>query len=334
MSNRDPFEELLSGMNRPVQPRPEFEQALEHRLMAELGSAEPSGKGLSYMSESAATSRTWRVSAEPESNRRRWLPVLEIAAVVLIAIGIGAGVLASRGMLPGQSNDNKAALTIQYPITPDPSECTVEPRTVEEVEALVPDQPDYSSNPDIPTREPTATPPLDLRHSPADEETAREIEAAYREWVACLNAGDALRYAALLSDDLLRTGSFDLTSFETPIPEEDRLTILDISYLREFDDGRAGGVLVIAPNSFPAAISPQFFIFTKEGDHWLLDGFPMWWASSVEGDSDVEVVDGEENMLPTVTPVSNELLIETTNTPEDTPTVIQNVLLPTETPEP
>jgi hypothetical protein len=293
MSNRDPFDEMLSGLNRPAQPRPEFARALEHRLMAELGTAEPSGKGQTDMSQAAATTRTWRVSAEPESGRRRWLPVLEIAAVVLIAIGIGGVVLGSRGMLPGQSNDNKAAQSTQYPITPDPSECTVEPRTVEEVEKLVPPTPDYSELNLRPTSE--GTPPFDLQHSAADEETTREIEAAYREWAACINAGDSLRLAALTSDETIRSGAVDLVDPEDapkPLPEDQRLTILDVSYVREFDDGRAGGVLITAPVGFPAAITPFFFIFEKQGDRWLLDGQPMWWASEVGDSNEVTYEEG------------------------------------------
>jgi hypothetical protein len=327
MSNRDPFEELLAGLNRPVRPPSEFARSLEQRLFTEFGKSEEPGKAVTEMEQTSGVTRSWPVISKPESTGGKLLPVLEIAAVLLIALGIGAAVLGSCGMLPGQSNGNNAARTAEYPITPRPSECTVAPRPIEEIEALEPENAGASITEPNPARD--ATPLINLQHTPADGETTKEIEAAYREWIACSNAGDKYRMYAMFTDDMIRSGMVDFSSMENagnPIPEGDQLAILDISYVREFDDGRAGGVLVIAPSNYPAVIQPVIFIFKREDDRWLIDGLPIWWASAI-GDSDVveggyeveygtPVFEPTVVQAPTITPVDNEPLIVPTITPE------------------
>src|SRR5687768_2449235 len=73
----------------------------------------------------------------------------------------------------------------ELPVTPDPAECVVEPRTLEEIRGLSGPPPDgESASP--------ATAPTTSRGEPADAETIAGIVATVRQFVACVNAGDEL----------------------------------------------------------------------------------------------------------------------------------------------
>jgi hypothetical protein len=338
MPDQDPIAEMLRRLDRPVAPTAAFARTLEQRLLGEIGQAATSERN--EMSQSTPVSRSWLVTEDARPRRRAWLPVLEIAAILVIALGIGGAVLGSRGLLPGQSGNNHGATSAAFPIIPDPSECTVAPRTAEEVRAIVRD---YSQGPP-PDQTPSATPDRTLQHHPASAEVAAQIEAAYREWIACANAGDFLRMYALETDGFIgQGGSIDvINKAPTPVPSGERLEILDFSYSREFSDGRAGAVAVIGSVGSAAVIQPVFFLFEKHGDRWLVDASPEGWAPDLSS-SDVTVVtsDGaptyESSLTPTptaavyqaVTPVISQVDLE----PSPTVTPVSYVILiPTITP--
>jgi len=107
-------------------------------------------------------------------------------------------------------------------VFPDPAECMVEPRSADELRALFREAAATPVADAAPGGSPTpAVPP---EGDPADEQTVAEINAAWREFIACINAGDLPRVFALLSDDKVRSDfGFDVASGAT----EDQL----IAYL-------------------------------------------------------------------------------------------------------
>src|SRR5829696_5692116 len=84
---------------------------------------------------------------------------------------------------------------------PAPAECTVQPRSTDELRALF--------------REVAATPVLDSpiaspgpavapTGAPADEQTVAAVNATWRQYIACINRGDQARMFALVSNDMVR----------------------------------------------------------------------------------------------------------------------------------
>jgi hypothetical protein len=158
---------------------------------------------------------------------------------------------------------------------PSAAECTVEPRPEDELRALfreaaatpVLDSPDASPTPAV-------APPGD----PADEQTVAEVSATWRQFVACINAGDQARMFAVYSDDMVRRQfvvdiAFGVTEdalFEflaaTPVPLPDP-SVPDVPFtdVRVLRDGR---VAVVGPGEQGRG---DVRIFVKEGDRWLID---------------------------------------------------------------
>jgi len=57
-------------------------------------------------------------------------------------------------------------------------------------------------------------------------------------------------------------------------PPAERVTLLDVVYVREYPDGRVGAVVVIDDPLAPSPAEPYFFVFIREGDRWLFDEWP------------------------------------------------------------
>jgi hypothetical protein len=170
--------------------------------------------------------------------------------------------------------------SIALPVTPDPADCVVAPRTVEELRALigtpepfVPPPPDATPPPrPTPASRPT-TPPSE----PADAETIAGIVATTYHFLACVNAGDMLRGYALYTDEFVRTTVFLDPSIERPprpVPADERVTLLDVVYVRVFPDGRVGAVIVIDDPLAPSPAEPYFFVFREIDGAWLFDEWP------------------------------------------------------------
>src|SRR5215208_4636808 len=129
------------------------------------------------------------VHAAHEAQIRHCLLTIVVALFSLLLVG-GPGVQAQAGTATADQDVASAA------------ECTVAPRSEDELRALF--------------REAAATPiptSLELAASPtpaiaptgdsADEQTVAEISAIWREFIACISAGDQARMFALFSDDMV-----------------------------------------------------------------------------------------------------------------------------------
>jgi hypothetical protein len=162
------------------------------------------------------------------------------------------------------------------PGVPAAAECTVEPRPEDELRALFREVA-ATPIPDIPEASPTpAVPPPG---EPADEQTVAEISATWRQFIACIHAGDQARMFALFSDDMVRRqlyvdiafgvteeALFDfLAATPVPLAPDVGALFVPIDDARVLEDGR---VAVIGPGEQGRA---EVRIFVKEGDRWVID---------------------------------------------------------------
>ncbi len=159
---------------------------------------------------------------------------------------------------------------------PAPAECTVEPRTENELRALFRE---VVATPIPTSSEASPTPAVPPTGAPADEQTVAEINATWRQYIACLNSGDQARMFALLSDDMVRRQlvvdvAFGVTEdalftflSATPVPllPEQSVPFVPLADARLLSDGR---VAVVGPGEEGRG---DVRIFVKEGDRWLLD---------------------------------------------------------------
>ena len=191
--------------------------------------------------------------------------VMLVIVGALLAMAMGAHEVNAQAGTPTVAN-----------ATPTADECTVAPRSEQELRALF--------------REAAATPiPDSLLASPApafspmgvpaDEETVAAVAATWRQYLACLTAGNQARMFAVLSDDMVRRQflvdiAFGITedalftylaATPVPLPSDQAVSFLPFEEARVLDDGR---VAVVGPGDQGRG---DVRIFIKEGDRWLLD---------------------------------------------------------------
>ena len=164
---------------------------------------------------------------------------------------------------------------------PAPEECTVAPRSLEELQRLhaAPATPAAASASPTPVALPTG--------APVDAATAEAVTAAVRQFVACLNAGDYWRQLATYSDRFVQiflqayldpaTGVTQeiYDAYATPRPPDPSLQagLLEIGPIVQLPDGR---VAVAAVADVPGDDAPprqSIFYFVKNGDRWQIDDF-------------------------------------------------------------
>jgi hypothetical protein len=190
-----------------------------------------------------------------------------LAVIVLLAVLLTTGIVHVSAQSSPASEGTPAGMEF-----PDPSECTVEPVSIDHlvelfdaVKAAGPATPAAAANA-------APTPPAG---EPADAQTIAEINATWREFVACLNSGDLLRTFSFLSDAKI-TGDFtvdvangltddaQLVEFfsATPVPahDENRLPYVPNQDLRVLPDGRVAWV-------YP----DEVLIWIKVDGRWLID---------------------------------------------------------------
>lgn len=161
---------------------------------------------------------------------------------------------------------------------PGPEGCTVEPRTLDQIQAI-------SDGPD-PVQPPNAT---ETGGELADDATRQEIVATARELVACSNAGDILRRLALYSDDRLHFAYPDgptraleaIAKNPLPLALTERVALISVDDVRTLPDGRVSAeVTVDNPGNHthdPTAVatpSPREtakLIFVQQNGRWLVD---------------------------------------------------------------
>ncbi len=154
-------------------------------------------------------------------------------------------------------------------VTIDPAECRVEPRPLAGFESVIGTPGAVSA---ILMGTPIATGEIPSGGTPADPAVVDAVTATAREFLACANAGDMRRAAALLTDDAFRQfyGGIDqrdvaeLAGIPTPLPMELRASSVAVEDVRVLEDGRVTAVTEINGGR-------NVLIFVATGDRYLLD---------------------------------------------------------------
>jgi hypothetical protein len=164
---------------------------------------------------------------------------------------------------------------------PRPEECTVAPRTVDELQALF-------ARPATPTAAPAspipATLPIGL---PVDPATADAVKSAIRLFIACFNAGDFWRQMATYSDRYVQvylqayldpaTGInqeiYDLYATPRPIESEHQSALIEIGEIVQEPDGRVATIVTADDPSDDIAPGQTLVYLVKNGDRWQIDDF-------------------------------------------------------------
>ena len=197
---------------------------------------------------------------------------------LLILVALAQFTLAAAAPLPAHAQDATPAGDRDIP---DPSECSVEPASADEVLALFHE---LAATPISVT--PTATDPppfVQPEGEPADAETAAAVEAATRELLACTNSYGFLGLVAVASDrhihDVLAqdlaTGvteeamaEFLAVTPEVPTPEQS-VALVDVRDAMIVDEGRIGAVVV--GDEPGVGELTLYLIFVEEAGRYLLD---------------------------------------------------------------
>lgn len=190
---------------------------------------------------------------------------LALAAVVVLV-----------GGRPASAQDASPAAG---PVVPEPAECRVAPRTVDEIAALVgmapPPMPGAGGEDggDVAAEAGSPVPFALPAGEPADAETAAAIDAMRREAVACRNAGDLLRFYAFLSDDQIRRRVSPLTAEEAaalaepplPVPPAEREAFRPSVGLTVLADGRVGRL------AHDEGDVDDYVFYKEVGGRWVID---------------------------------------------------------------
>jgi hypothetical protein len=160
-----------------------------------------------------------------------------------------------------------------------PAECVAEPRTFEDIAAIL-----ALDGEGVPAPAMTQiTPPLG---EVADAETSISIKEAARHVLACFNAGDIPRAAGLMTENGVRRAYWGLTidaenrelaRTRITAPPEPRaeealvrlISVTDISLLP--DERIAAFVVLNEPLLPPAGPETLLFVFANQGGQWLVD---------------------------------------------------------------
>ncbi len=208
----------------------------------------------------------------PPRGRRGWPVSVEATPMKrVVALVVALCSLAFAGPAVTLAQEATAAAGT-FPVTPDPAECQVQPRSVEEFLAISAGATPIAAAPVAAAAE------VPLGDA-ADAETVAGVHATARA-VACFNSGDFPRAFSLLSADALRQIAAEgpmpewavrAFLFATPeaVPAEQRTTLLAVTDVMAMGDGRVGAFLAVTdPPSVPDTI---YVIFIQEGDRWLID---------------------------------------------------------------
>ncbi len=204
---------------------------------------------------------------------RRWLSCVSVIALVGLGTGLDSGrVAAQEEMATPEVSDER--------IVP-PDECQVEPRPAEEVFALLGLAEGAEVTPTA-NRTPVPAPPWVA----ADPETATAATDTTREWLACINADDNFRIAALMTDSaIVRFFGGGLAPDEaiegarsnlagTPVPrtEEEHVRLVAVTDVSRLEDGRVAAMALInEPVMPPRGQETLLLLFVEAEDRLFID---------------------------------------------------------------
>jgi hypothetical protein len=163
-------------------------------------------------------------------------------------------------------------------VTPDPADCQVEPRTVEDLMAFVVTPQSGAASPVSAEATPaTASIP---GGEPADAEVVAGVTATATELYACYNANAFLQVFALFTDDSMARSfvaegitAEGVKLLGTPIPPQAKEDWMSVAVwdVRVRPDGRIGAFLVSRNPMGGDAISTDYSIFVERDGRYLID---------------------------------------------------------------
>ena len=204
---------------------------------------------------------------------RRWLTCVSVFALIGLGTGLDSGRVAAQ--------EEMATPEVSEERVVPPDECQVEPRPSEEVFALLGLAEGADATPTA-ERTPVAAPPWVA----ADEETVSAATEATREWLACINADDNFRIAALMTDSaIVRFFGGGLAPDEaiegarsnlagTPVPrtEEEHVRLVAVTDVSRLEDGRVAAMALInEPVLPPRGQETLLLIFVEAEDRLFID---------------------------------------------------------------
>ena len=159
-------------------------------------------------------------------------------------------------------------------------DCRVEPRSADDIFALL-GLAEGAEQAAPAARTPVPAPPW----TAADKETTAAAEATAREWVACINADDNLRLAALMSDaaltrffasvraaDAIEEARASLAGTPVARAEEEHAQLVSVTDVARLDDGRIVALAEIKePALRPGGQEALLLVFTPVGERLLID---------------------------------------------------------------
>ncbi|MEA2595142.1 MAG: hypothetical protein QOF01_1611 [Thermomicrobiales bacterium] len=171
-------------------------------------------------------------------------------------------------------------------MSPNADECTIEPRRLEELQALVGTPfPEGAGEATSFARQATQIANELPEGTAADEATVQAITAAVRRQMACFNAGNYLGGFAGTTDEFIISqvgfALFDedliaaMTGTPVPLPEEQQTTLIGVREVRALPDGRVAALVDYTSPIPPAeginGVETDLWVFEQVEGEWLLD---------------------------------------------------------------
>ena len=194
-----------------------------------------------------------------------------VFVVVLLA-------LVAASALPAAAQEaTPAAGAERAAFVPGPEECTVAPRSPEDLRGLIA-TPAASTPAVLPT--PPAVPFGAPDGEPADPATVEALTALVRQEWACANADDFPRMLALYTDDLVRRffppeALEEFAAGGTPeaVPAVERTALFAVLDVELLGEGQAGAFVVVDTAGDPLPVEVNYYRFAETADGWLMDDF-------------------------------------------------------------
>ena len=194
-----------------------------------------------------------------------------LAVRVILAWGVAAAVCGSA--LPNTAAQVVTPTAVSFPVTPDPADCVIAPRALEEIVAI-------AATPVPEAVVSQATPFMPPAGEQADAATAAAVTETIYQVFACANAGAPLRFANLYTDRFL--GFFfggvptaDVEEFlalpPQPLPQDQQRIIRGINEVQVLPDGRAGVTIILDEPDDPRSEEPDYVILQLVDGRWLID---------------------------------------------------------------
>ena len=208
---------------------------------------------------------------------RRWLTLISVLALVVLGTGLSSGRLAAQEDPMATPGAEEAAARVV-----PAEECQVEPRPAEEVFTLLGLAEGADAATPAADRMPVPAPPWVA----ADPETVDAATATIRDWLACINADDNFRIAALMTDPaIFRFFGGGLAPDEaiegargnlagTPVPrrEEEHVRLVAVTDVSRLEDGRVAALALLnEPVLPPQGQETLLLIFVEAEDRLFID---------------------------------------------------------------